>query len=204
LVVAMSLNYLSGGAFQTRYSAIVFPFFVLLVARGLSALVDRRILAGAVIVIVVLGVLGGARNVSTQRTQAGAVASILTRDARPGDVVVYCPDQLGPGVQRLSPKGLQQFTYPAFGDPRFVDWVDYVDRLGRKKPETFANEALARANGHTLWYVYSALYITHRKSCLRVSRALARVRRPTERITEEPRALERPLLEEFPASSPGD
>jgi hypothetical protein len=176
----------------------------LLVARGLSILLDRRILIGAVLAIVLLGMIGGFRNVSTQRTQAGPVAAILKREARPGDVVVYCPDQLGPGVQRLAPKGLQQFTYPAFGNPKFVDWVDYVDRLHQAEPDKFAKEALARAHGHTLWYVYSALYITHPKSCLKLSRALTRSREPKERITSVPRALERPLLEEFPPSGPGD
>ena len=40
LVVALTLNYLAGGAFQSRYSAIVFPFFVLLVARGFTTLRD--------------------------------------------------------------------------------------------------------------------------------------------------------------------
>jgi hypothetical protein len=203
LLVATSLAYLSGSAFQTRYSAIVFPFFVLLVARGLSILLDRRILIGAVIAIVLLGMIGGFRNVGTQRTQAGPVAAILTREAKPGDLVVYCPDQLGPGVQRLAPKGLQEFTYPAFDDPKFVDWVDYVDRLHQTDPDKFAKEALARANGHTLWYVYSALYITHPKSCLKLSRAFARAREPKERITSVPRALERPLLEEFPSAPSG-
>ena len=42
LAVALSLNYLAGGAFQSRYSAIVFPFFILLVARGLGLLRDPR------------------------------------------------------------------------------------------------------------------------------------------------------------------
>jgi hypothetical protein len=203
LVLATSLNYLSGGAFQTRYSAIVFPFFVLLVARGLSTLQDRRVLAGAIIVIVAIGFLGGVRNVSTQRTQAGRTAAVLTREARPGDVVVYCPDQLGPGVERLAPKGLQQFTYPAFGNPRFVDWVDYVERLGQTTPDRFAKKALDRAEGHTLWYVYSSLYTTHPRACLKLSKAFARVRTPKERITSVPRALERPLLEEFPPSGQG-
>jgi hypothetical protein len=202
-VLATSLNYLSGGAFQTRYSAIVFPFFVLLVARGLSTLQDRRVLAGAIIVIVAIGFLGGVRNVSTQRTQAGRTAAVLTREARPGDVVVYCPDQLGPGVERLAPKGLQQFTYPAFGNPRFVDWVDYVERLGQTTPDRFAKKALDRAEGHTLWYVYSSLYTTHPRACLKLSKAFARVRTPKERITSVPRALERPLLEEFPPSGQG-
>ena len=182
LVVATSLDYLSGGAFQTRYGAIVFPFFVLLAARGLSLFRDRRVLAGIVLAIVGFGFLGGARNVSTQRTQAGPVASVLRNEARPGDVVVYCPDQLGPGIARLAPKGLQQFTYPAFGNPKFVDWVDYVKRLQNTDPIAFANKALARAAGHTLWYVYSPLYITHPKACSKLGRAFARDRTPMERI----------------------
>jgi 4-amino-4-deoxy-L-arabinose transferase-like glycosyltransferase len=203
LAVATSLAYVSGSAFQTRYSAIVFPFFVLLVARGLSLFRDRRVLAGIITAIVVFGFLGGARNVNTQRTQAGPVASVLRNDARPGDVVVYCPDQLGPGVTRLVPKGLQQFTYPAFGNPKFVDWVDYVTRLQNADPSAFANEALRRASGHTLWYVYSPLYITHPKSCLRLAAAFARTRTAKQRIVSARRGLERPLLEEFPASTGG-
>ena len=197
LVVGTSLAYLSGSAFQTRYSAIVFPFFVLLVARGVSTLQDRRVATGILVAIVAFGFLGGARNVSTQRTQAGPVASVLQHDARPGDVVVYCPDQLGPGVERLAPKGLQQFTYPAFGNPKFVDWVDYVKVLQATDPIAFAKEALARAKGHTLWYVYSSLYTTHPKACLKLSLAFARARTPKERIVSVRKALERPLLEEF-------
>jgi mannosyltransferase len=201
LVVATSLAYLGGSTFQTRYSAIVFPFFVLLVARGLSLFRDRRVLMGIVVAIVVFGFIAGARNASTQRTQAGPVGSVLQNEARPGDVVVYCPDQLGPGVARLAPKGLQQFTYPAFGDPKFVDWVDYVHRLQQTDPVTFADKALTRAAGHTLWYVYSPLYITHPKSCLKLSQAFARDRVPKERIASTGKALERPLLEEFPANA---
>jgi hypothetical protein len=203
LVVSTSLAYISGSAFQTRYSAIVFPFFVLLVARGMSLFRDRRVLAGVIAAIVVFGFLGGARNVNTQRTQAGPVAAVLRSDARPGDVVVYCPDQLGPGVTRLAPKGLQQFTYPAFGNPRFVDWVDYAARLQKADPSAFANEALRRASGHTLWYVYSPLYITHPKSCLKLAEAFARERTPKQRIVSARRALERPLLEEFPDPTVG-
>jgi mannosyltransferase len=204
LLVGTSLAYLSGSAFQSRYSAIVFPFFVLLVARGVSTLQDRRVATGVLVTIVAFGFLGGVRNVSTQRTQAGPTASVLQHDARPGDVVVYCPDQLGPGVSRLAPKGLQQFTYPAFGNPKFVDWVDYVKVLQATDPIAFANEALARAKGHTLWYVYSSLYTTHPKVCLKLSRAFASARTPKERIVSVRKALERPLLEEFPPStSPG-
>jgi mannosyltransferase len=128
---------------------------------------------------------------------------VLRNEARPGDVVVYCPDQLGPGVARLAPKGLRQFTYPAFGNPKFVDWVDYAKRLQNANPIQFANKALARATGHTLWYVYSPLYITHPKSCGKLAQAFALARTPKQRIVSARRALERPLLEEFPASADG-
>jgi mannosyltransferase len=112
---------------------------------------------------------------------------------------VYCPDQLGPGVERLAPKGLQQFTYPKFGNPKFVDWVDYVKVLQAARPDAFAAEALARAQGHTLWYVYSGLYTTHPKVCVKLSIAFGRARKAKERIASVRKALERPLLEEFPA-----
>ena len=38
---------------------------------------------------------------SQPRTQAVQVAADLNAQAQPGDVVVYCPDQLGPAVNRL-------------------------------------------------------------------------------------------------------
>ena len=80
-------------------------------------------------------------------------------------------------------------------------WVDYVKVLQATDPIAFANEALARAKGHTLWYVYSPLYTTHPKVCLKLSRAFAGARTPKERIVSVRKALERPLLEEFPPST---
>ncbi len=74
LLVALTLNYLSGGAFQSRYSAIVFVFFILLVARGFTTLRDPRILAAVLVVTVAFGFAGGVRNLLTQRTQAPEVA----------------------------------------------------------------------------------------------------------------------------------
>ena len=77
------MNYLAGGAFQSRYSAVVFPFFVVLVARGITTLSDPRVRAGVLAVIVGLGFAGGVRNVFTDRTQAGQVAAVLRADAAP-------------------------------------------------------------------------------------------------------------------------
>jgi len=199
LVVALTLNYLGGGAFQSRYSAIVFPFFVILVARGLTTLRDPRVLALVATVVVVLGFAGGVRNVATQRTQAGAIAAILRHEAHPGDVVVYCPDQVGPAVARLAPAGLDQFVYPSFARPQFVDWVDYKKRLALANLGEFARTTLARAGSHTLWYVSAPGYTTHKGTCEALGDAFAASRTRTPRTFSDASIFEKPALEEFTA-----
>ncbi|MGO9872974.1 MAG: glycosyltransferase family 39 protein [Acidimicrobiia bacterium] len=202
LAVAFTLNYLAGGAFQSRYSAVVFPFFVVLVARGVTTLSDPRVRAGVVALVVGLGFVGGIRNVFTDRTEAGQVAAILRADAAPGDLVVYCPDQLGPAVHRLIPSDLDQVTYPAFGSAAFVDWVDYTARLARADPVAFAHDALARAGNHTLWYVTSPGYITHPVVCDTLSSLFAASRTREVRVGPNPRFFEHPGLQEFPVGAP--
>jgi hypothetical protein len=199
LVVALSLNYLAGGAFQTRYSSIVYPFFVLLVARGLSTLRDVRILAPVAAVMVVLGFAGGVRNVQTQRTQAGEVAAILRKEAKPGDLVVYCPDQVGPAVHRLAPKGLDEVTYPRFDAPVRIDWVDYKKRLAHVDRAKFARDALARADDHTLWYVAAPGYTTHTGVCEGLADDFAKSRTKITRTLPDPKIFEKPALTEYRA-----
>jgi len=201
LLTALTLNYLAGGAFQSRYSAIVFPFFVLLVARGFTTLRDIRIRAGVLVVAVLLGFAGGVRNFVTQRTQAGEVAAVLRRDARPGDLVVYCPDQVGPAVHRLVQKGLDEVVYPSFAGPERIDWVDYKQRLAKANPNDFAREALDRAGGHTLWYVSAPGYITHVGTCEAISTAFAAVRTRIQRTVSDDKIFEKPALQMFPAPS---
>ncbi|HTD50956.1 MAG TPA: glycosyltransferase family 39 protein [Acidimicrobiia bacterium] len=202
LATALTLNYLAGGAFQSRYSAVVFPFFVVVVARGITTLADPRVRAGVVAVVVTLGFTGATRNVFTDRTQAGQVAAVLRADAVPGDVVVYCPDQLGPAVHRLIPSDLDQVTYPAFGSAAFVDWVDYTARLARTDPAAFAHEALARAGDHTLWFVTSPGYITHPVVCQTLSTLFAASRARVVRLGPDERLFEHPGLQQFPAGTP--
>ena len=58
-----------------------------------------------------------------QRTQSVEVAAAVAERAQPGDVVVYCPDQLGPAFSREMPDGLDEISYPmSWGwiDPREV------------------------------------------------------------------------------------
>lgn len=203
LIVALTLNYLAGGAFQSRYSAIVFPFFVLLVARGFTTLRDQRILVGVLAAAVALGFIGGVRNVATQRTQAPQVAAILRKEAKPGDLVVYCPDQVGPAVHRLVQPGLDEVVYPSFAGPERIDWVDYKKKLAAAKPAVFAQAALARAGSHTLWYVSAPGYITHTGICEGLSDDFAAARPRIQRTLSDPNTFEKPELQMFPASAKG-
>jgi 4-amino-4-deoxy-L-arabinose transferase-like glycosyltransferase len=203
LLVALSLDYLAGGAFQSRYSAIVFPFFILLVARGFTMLADPRILTAVLAIAIALGFVGGVRNLMTQRTQAPEVAAVLRKEAKPGDVVVYCPDQVGPAVHRLAPSGLDEVVYPSFAGPERIDWVDYKKRLARADVATFARAALERARGRTLWYVSAPGYITHVGTCEALSNELADTRERVQRTESDPNVFEKPALQMFPPRNGG-
>jgi len=76
--------------------------------------------------------------------------------AQPGDEVVYCPDQLGPAVNRLlTVPGVTQLTFPRAVGPDRVDWVNYKQVIDRTDVSTFAQEMLSRLPaGRTLWLVY--------------------------------------------------
>jgi hypothetical protein len=169
------LSFLVGTGFQSRYAAVMFPLFALTVAYGVVVLADHRIRYGVLAFIVVVGFVGGARNVVTNRTQASQVVDQITAAARAGDVVAYCPDQLGPDVSRILPDTprLRQVVFPTLAGPRFVDWVDYADRNAAARPEEFAAEVLRRADGRTIWFVWSGNYKTLEGKCEAVLGLLA-------------------------------
>jgi 4-amino-4-deoxy-L-arabinose transferase-like glycosyltransferase len=197
-VVGTSLNYLSRGAYQTRYGAFVFTFWVLLLAHGFNCLRDKRVRYGVLTVMVAVGFLGGVRNADTNRTQAAQVAAVLKADAKPNDVVVYCPDQLGPAVHRLAPKDLRSFSYPSSKAPgALVDWVDYKKRIAQTKIKPFAQNVLAEAGDHTIWMVTAPGYRTHVGLCEKMSSILGANRTVTQRVTPDNQLFEIPGLREF-------
>jgi hypothetical protein len=199
LLVALTINYLGGGAFQSRYSSIVYPFFVVLVALGLLTFLDRRVFVAITALAVVFGFAGGARNVITQRTQAGEIAAALRAHAKPGDAVLYCPDQVAPAVHRLAPKGLDEFVYPTFAGPERVNWVDYTKVLATAKPRIadIAREASKRAGDHTLWYVSGPGYITHKGVCEALGDELRTIRNHNLLIGPNTELFEKQGLEQF-------
>ena len=200
LAVAVLAGRLGGSAFAVRYAAVLFPFVVLLVALGAGVFADpkvhRSLLAGAV----VLGLWGSVPNVVGERTSAARVASALERLGQPGDVVAYCPDQLGPAVSReLDAQGLVQLTFPRVASPERVDWVDYAEVNRRANTSDFARMLLDRAGpDHDVWVVWAPGYRTFKAKCENLLEWLDMERTDNRRVVKVSRKyFERPGLVQF-------
>jgi mannosyltransferase len=181
LVVALVLGAVTHAGYTIRYTAVALPAFCVLVGLGLLRL-PRRGQVVATAALVVLGIVAGISTDDTPRTQAGSVASALMLQARPGDVVGFCPDQLSPAVHRLLPAsaGLRQIAYadPTEG-PALVDWVHYAQHVADVTPQDFTNQLLAAAgSGHTVWLVSSDGYRLFDGTCQEVGADLTSARGP--------------------------
>ena len=203
------LAYVSNSGFQARYSAIVLPCFVVVLARGIAVFASHRVRFAVVSAIVVVGVGGLIRNVTENRTQMGDIASSIAGRARSNDVVIYCPDQLGPATHRVlrrTPQGrsLREYVYPVRKNPlssvALVDWVDYTKRLGEISPIEAATRTLKLAGPHSIFVVSSAGYITHDALCPSFVTALATLsgRDPRYVIASNPEIFEHGGYYEFP------
>jgi hypothetical protein len=178
MVIATIAAYASAAAFASRYTAVVFPLAIAIAGLGAAQVLDRRVVAGVLAVAVALGGVGVVRNFRDERTQAPQLASYIAEQGQPGDVVAFCPDQLGPSTMRLLPKGFVGLTFPDGGDPRFVDWADYAEHQRSRSPKQFAEMIDARAtDAHTVWLVWSESYRTVGKKCTRTVNELKKLRR---------------------------
>ncbi|HEY8203065.1 MAG TPA: glycosyltransferase family 39 protein [Actinomycetota bacterium] len=168
-------------SFAARYTSVVMPLFLLLAALGLRSFPARSrwIVMG---VAVGCGMAVAIANVNLKRTQTGDVARVLRSRATAGDLIVYCPDQLGPGTSRLAPADVPQTTFPGFGAPGLVDWVDYKQRYATASPAAFAREAERRAGSGRIWLVYSGRYNVAGRPCARLTKQLAALRPPQKPI----------------------
>jgi uncharacterized membrane protein len=154
----------TSATFQSRYAAVVVPLILLAAAVGVTRVPGRaRLVAGAVYVI--LSLIGVAWVNYFQRTQADEVAGAVAARARPGDVVVYCPDQLGPGYSRPMPPGVEGVTYPELTPPHRVDWVGYAERNAAADPASFAREVEGLAGDNAVFVVWMSDYRTFGTQC---------------------------------------
>lgn len=201
LVLGVSAGVVTASAFATRYTSVAFPLIILAAAYGFRSIADRRVVAGLLAVASLLGVVGGVRNIVLRRTSADTVAELITANGgQPGDLVVYCPDQLGPDVTRVLADVYDEATFPDAADPQIVDWVDYGERMAAADPVKFAESMLERAEGRTIWYVWMPGYRTLEKSCERVNDTFGNARPGNEQLLEpDSTAYERHVLWRHPA-----
>lgn len=164
LAIGAVIGLVTSATFQSRYAAVVVPLVLLAVAVGLVRL--PRV-AAAVMGVAYLGLaLFGLGWVNYyQRTQSAEVGAAVAERAQPGDVVIYCPDQLGPAFSREMPDGLDELSYPKLTAPERVDWVDYAETNAAADPAALAAEIRTRADGHAIFLVWMSDYRTFGNQC---------------------------------------
>jgi mannosyltransferase len=168
LFAAIAGGILTSSAFAPRYAAVVFLPLLLLVALGTATLLDTRIRLIVVAVAVAAGLIGSFQNINTQRTQATKVAAVINTLGKPGDIVAFCPDQIGPSVYRLidDPGQYKMVTFPRGTSPQFVDWVNYAKVVHAAKAIPFAAALQADAGtAHHIWLVWQPGYQTYGVKC---------------------------------------
>jgi hypothetical protein len=168
LAIAVAFGAIASAAFVGRYTAVVFPLFILLVAVGTTVFADRRAMALVLGWTSLCGLFVGMGGVTSQRTQATEVAAVINQEATAGDIVVYCPDQLAPAASRLVHKPVEQFTFPRALPPQRVNWVDYRQTVDQVSAQQFAVAMINRAAGHDIWFVWSSGYAGTEGKCPQV------------------------------------
>lgn len=202
LAIAVAAGYATSAGFAPRYLAVIVPLVVLAVAWGLVRLEGTASLALALAAYLGVCALGTVDVITYERTQLESIATVIEEGGEPGDVVVYCPDQLGPAGSRALDGDFVQVTYPDLAPPERVDWADYANRNAASDPQAFVDEVLARAEGRTIWLVWSGDYLTLEQQCPAVRSLLAEARPGSAPAAgaDSDRFFEHANLQRYPAS----
>jgi hypothetical protein len=206
LVLAVTVGKAVGNAWADRYTAVAFVPFLLCLALGPERLQDKRLWAGSIGLLALFGSIAAGPVVTKQRTQAVQVAQILAAHGQPGDVVLYCPDQLGPAIAReieagRGGHGMKNFTIPLFASPDRVDWVDYKARneFADGLVQFMVDRAVHEAGSHRIWLVYNPNYLTYQQLCPNLRLALFQQRAAFIWMNLNPNSYENEELDSFSA-----
>jgi mannosyltransferase len=177
IAIGGTVGLFTATTYATRYASVIYPLFALLIAGGLACFTAPRVLTAVVAVFLALCLLGAYWNVTFPRSQARVAAQAINKVAQDGDVVVFCPDQLGPAFSRPLRGGLDEVVYPTLGSPLRVDWVDYAKRNAAAHPDAVAKQIVARAgNDHRIFLVWQGAYRTFEGQCEALLDALSAAR----------------------------
>ncbi len=195
-------GYATSTTFAPRYAASFFPLFLVVAAVGASMLparFSRNLVVGGV---AGLCLVAASFNVTTARTQGEELAEAIAEGASPDDVVAFCPDQLGPAVERGLPDGLTTAVYPTLAPAERVDWADYAPRHAEAEPEAFAAALDERADDATIWLVARGGYRTLEGQCEQVVAELGALRPgAAQPVSEDAGVFEHASLFRYPSSS---
>lgn len=192
LLVAGEVSRMTGTAVHDRYTSVAVFAFLALTALGVAALPGPGVRAAVLVAVAGLGLATALPQLATPRTQAGEVARALD-DAAPGDVVVFCPDQLGPAVARLIPpeRRLDLVTYPDLRPADRIDWTDYEVRMTSTPSVAVAADVLQRAGAESgVWVVTGPGYrVPSTQRCTALVDALEAARGEAELVVAPDRSV---------------
>jgi hypothetical protein len=181
LVVGIGAGLAGNTAFEPRYAMVVAPIVVVVLATGLAVVGSRVARLGLAAALFAVGAFAVGAELASPRTQAGEIAIAIAADAVPGDVVAWCPDQLGPGGDRelVAALGegagdLTRVVLPTLDPPGRVDWTDYGERNAAADPgEATSGIVNAAGEAGAVWFVMSPGYRTLEGFCEAVAAGLA-------------------------------
>lgn len=190
LAIGGGVALVTAGAFEGRYTAVIVPFVLLLAARGLT-LIPGWVGTATLAFVVLFGLAIGVDEARRDRTQAAEVAAVIDRDHQVGDVVAFCPDQIGPATRRALTAELGAVAYPR-GDGTLVDWQDYADVITATPPEDYLARLESAADGNDVWLVAALGYKSLGNRCEAIIESLNRTHRADHLIS--PSEVFEPML----------
>ncbi|MEZ5165587.1 MAG: glycosyltransferase family 39 protein [Acidimicrobiales bacterium] len=184
ITIGAAVALATGSAFEGRYAAVVVPFVLVAAARGIALFAPR---SGLVVLaaLVAFSVAVGIDEARRDRTQGGEVATALAAGVRPGDVVAFCPDQVGPATLEALDRQVTTFAFPR-GDGQLVDWRDYTDAVAATTAADFVDTITDAAGNHDVWLVAGLGYHGLANRCEEIIGRLDATRRPVRLVAPRP------------------
>ncbi len=209
IVISSAMSFLAGAGYAPRYASVYFPLLAVIIAAGVTRFLAPRIRLVVALVVLVPMLGGSALSARETRSQSRQIVDAIAAETiQTGNVLVVCPDQLGPGISReldlrsSGPLGLTAFSYPGRDDLHFVDWVDYKQRNDAADPTAFARDVLtlaASSPGRQVFFVWNGEYRTFDGDCEAIAGVLGSAMSGVELVESSSSAFEHASLIKYQA-----
>jgi hypothetical protein len=175
-------TFVGRSAFASRYVAAVVPMVLVFAGIGTARIRGwgRLLVVGLLAAAAIPGI---AYNARTDRTQGAEVAARINVLAAPNDLVVACPDQLGPATVRSLRRDVRAGSYPQLTAPQLVDWRNYGERNRAIDVSVAGRSIIERAGNSTIFLVWQGGYRTLEGQCEALYNELSALRSATQEVT---------------------